>query len=141
MFLYATTSTLLYFQQVDIARRAFADGAARTAFFAKIDLVVNVLAILGQAFLAARLLKWLGVGVTLAVLPALSVIGFAALGFGPTLVLLVVFLTLRRATDFALARPARETLFTVLSREDKYKAKNLIDTLVYRGVISSEHGR
>ena len=133
MFLYATTSTLLYFQQVDIAAHAFADRAARTAFFAKIDLVVNVLAILGQAFLTARLLKWLGVGVTLALLPALSVIGFVALGVGPTLVLLVVFLTLRRATDFALARPARETLFTVVSREDKYKAKNLIDTLVYRG--------
>ncbi len=133
MFLYTTTSTLLYFHQVDIAAHAFADRAARTAFFAKIDLVVNGLAILGQAFLAARLIKWLGVGVTLAVLPALSVIGFTALGVGPTLVLLVVFLTLRRATDFALARPARETLFTVVSREDKYKAKNLIDTLVYRG--------
>ena len=133
MFLYATTSTLLYFQQIDIGGHAFTDRAARTAFFAKIDLVVNVLAILGQAFLAARLIKWLGVGVTLALLPAMSVIGFAALGVGPTLVLLVVFLTLRRATDFALARPARETLFTVVSREDKYKAKNLIDTLVYRG--------
>jgi AAA family ATP:ADP antiporter len=133
MFLYATTSTLLYFQQVDIAAHAFADRAARTAFFAKIDLVVNVVAVLGQAFVAARLIKWLGVGITLAVLPAMSVIGFAALGAGPTLVLLVVFLTLRRATDFALARPARETLFTVVSREDKYKAKNLIDTLVYRG--------
>jgi len=133
MFLYATTSTLLYFQQLDIAGHAFTDRAARTAFFAKIDLVVNVVAILGQAFVAARLIKWLGVGITLAVLPAMSVIGFAALGAGPTLVLLVVFLTLRRATDFALARPARETLFTVVSREDKYKAKNLIDTLVYRG--------
>jgi AAA family ATP:ADP antiporter len=133
MFLYATTSTLLYFQQVDIALHAFADRSARTAFFAKIDLIVNVVAILGQAFVAARLIKWLGVGITLAVLPAMSVIGFAALGAGPTLVLLVVFLTLRRATDYALARPARETLFTVLSREDKYKAKNLIDTLVYRG--------
>ena len=132
MFLYTTTSTLLYFQQVDIAAHAFADRAARTAFFARIDLAVNVLAILGQTFLAARLLKWLGVGVTLALLPAMSVIGFAALGVRQTLVLLVVFLTLRRAADFALARPARETLFTVVSREDKYKAKNLIDTLVYR---------
>src|SRR5258708_23759450 len=133
MFLYGTGSEVVYFKQVDIAAHAFADRAARTAFFAKIDLVVNVLAILGQAFLAVRLIKWVGVGITLAVLPAMSVIGFAALGVGPTLVLLVVFLTLRRATDFALARPARETLFTVVSREDKYKAKNLIDTLVYRG--------
>src|SRR5258708_20250054 len=133
MFLYGTGSEVVYFKQVDIAAHAFADRAARTAFFAKIDLVVNVLAILGQAFLAVRLIKWVGVGITLAVLPAMSVIGFAALGVGPTLVLLVVFLTLRRATDYALARPARETLFTVLSREDKYKAKNLIDTFVYRG--------
>ena len=133
MFLYTTTSTFLYVQQADIAKHAIADGATRTAFFAKIDFVVNLLALFGQTFLTARLIKWLGVGVTLALLPAMSVIGFAALGVGPTLVLLVIFLTLRRATDYALARPARETLFTVLSREDKYKAKNLIDTFVYRG--------
>ena len=132
MFLYATTSTLLYFQQVDIAAHAFTDRSARTAFFAEIDLVVNVLTILGQAFLAGRLLKWLGVGVTLAILPALSVVGFAAMGIAPTLTLLVIFLTLRRAANFAFARPAREILFTVISREDKYKAKNLIDTFVYR---------
>jgi AAA family ATP:ADP antiporter len=74
----------------------------------------------------------LGVGVTLAILPALSLIGFAALGVVPTLALLVVFLTLRRAANFAIARPTRETLFTVVSREDKYKAKNFIDTFVYR---------
>ena len=71
-------------------------------------------------------------GVTLAILPALSVIGFTAMGVGPTLALLVIFLTLRRAGNFAIARPARETLFTVISREDKYKAKNFIDTVVYR---------
>jgi ATP:ADP antiporter, AAA family len=132
IFLYATTSTLLYFQQVDIAAHAFADRSARTAFFAQIDLLVNVLTILGQAFLAGRLLKWLGVGVTLAILPALSVIGFTSMGVAPTLTLLVVFLTLRRAANFAIARPAREILFTVVSREDKYKGKNLIDTFVYR---------
>ena len=132
MFIYATTSTLLYFQQVDIAAHAFPDRSARTAFFAQIDLVVNVLTVIGQAFLAGRLLKWLGVGVTLAILPALSVIGFTAMGVAPTLTLLVVFLTLRRAANFAFARPAREILFTVVSREDKYKAKNLIDTFVYR---------
>ena len=85
-----------------------------------------------QAFLTGRLLKWFGVGVTLAILPALSVIGFTAMGVWPTLALLVIFLTLRRAGNFAIARPARETLFTVISREDKYKAKNFIDTVVYR---------
>jgi ATP:ADP antiporter, AAA family len=132
MLLYAITSTLLYFQQVGIAASAFTDRGARTAFFAQIDLVVNVLTILCQALLTGRLLKWLGVGVTLAILPALSVVGFMAMGFVPTLALLVIFLTLRRAGNFAIARPARETLFTVVSREDKYKAKNFIDTVVYR---------
>ena len=132
MLLYALTSTLLYFQQVGIAASAFTDRGARTAFFAKIDLLVNVLTILCQALLTGRLLKWFGVGVTLAILPALSVVGFAAMGVMPTLMLLVIFLTLRRAGNFAIARPAREILFTVVSREDKYKSKNFIDTVVYR---------
>lgn len=132
MLLYAVTSTILYFQQVGIAANAFADRGARTAFFAQIDLLVNILTIVVQAFLTGRLLKWLGVGVTLALLPALSVIGFTAMGVAPTLGLLVVFLTLRRAGNFALARPAREVLFTVVSREDKYKAKSFIDTFIYR---------
>ena len=132
MLLYAITSTLLYFQQVGVAASAFTDRGARTAFFAEVDLVVNVLTILLQAFVTGRLLKWLGVGVTLAILPALSVIGFLAIGIKPMLMLLVVFLTLRRAGNFAFARPARENLFTVISREDKYKSKNFIDTVVYR---------
>ena len=132
MLLYSITSTLLYFQQIAIAASAFTDRAARTAFFAKIDLVVNLLTIVAQIFITGRLLKWLGVGITLALLPAFSVIGFAAMGFTPTLTLLVVFLTLRRAGNFAFARPARETLFTVVPREDKYKSKNFIDTVVYR---------
>jgi AAA family ATP:ADP antiporter len=132
MLLYSITSTLLYFQQLGVGTHAFADRRARTAFFAEIDLAVNVLTIIVQLFLTGRLLKWLGVGVTLAILPALSLVGFASMGVAPTLVLLVVFLTLRRAANFAVARPARETLFTVISREDKYKAKNFIDTIVYR---------
>jgi len=132
MLLYSITSTLLYFQQIGIAASAFTDRAARTAFFAKIDLAVNILTIVAQAFVTGRLLKWLGVGLTLAILPALSVIGFMGMGVGPTLTLLVLFLTVRRAGNYAFARPARETLFTVISREDKYKAKNFIDTVVYR---------
>ena len=132
MLLYSITSTVLYFQQVGIAASAFTDRSARTAFFAEIDLLVNVLSVLTQAFLTGRLLKWLGVGVTLAILPALSIVGFTAMGVAPTLALLVIFLTLRRSGNIAIARPARETLFTVISREDKYKAKNFIDTVVYR---------
>jgi ATP:ADP antiporter, AAA family len=132
MLLYSLTSTLLYFQQVGIAASAFTERGARTAFFARIDLYVNVLTIVLQAFVTGRLLKWLGVAVTLAILPGLTILGFLTMGIKPMLAVLVIFLTLRRAGNFAIARPARETLFTVISREDKYKAKNFNDTVVYR---------
>jgi len=132
MLLHAITSTLVYFQQADITAHQFHDRAARTAFFAQLDLSVNTLTILAQLFITGRLMKWLGVGVTLAFLPVLSVTGFLAMGIVPVLALLAVFQVLRRAGNFAITRPAREVLFTVLRREDKYKAKSFIDTFVYR---------
>ncbi len=118
MLLHAITSTLVYFQQADITAHQFHERAVRTAFFAQIDLSVNLLTIGVQLFLTGRLLKWFGVGLTLAFLPVLA--------------LLAIFQTLRRAGNFAVTRPAREVLFTVLRREDKYKAKSFIDTFVYR---------
>jgi AAA family ATP:ADP antiporter len=132
MLLHAITSTIVYFQQADITGHQFHDRAARTAFFAHVDLSVNVLTIIVQIFLTGRLLKWLGVGMTLAFLPVLSTIGFVAMAMAPALTLLALFQTLRRAGNFAVTRPAREVLFTVLRREDKYKAKSFIDTFVYR---------
>ncbi|MEY2492090.1 MAG: antiporter, family [Verrucomicrobiota bacterium] len=132
MLLHAITSTIVYFQQADITGHQFHDRAARTAFFAHLDLSVNVLTIIVQLFLTGRLLKWLGVGMTLAFLPVLSTIGFVAMAVAPALTLLALFQTLRRAGNFAVTRPAREVLFTVLRREDKYKAKSFIDTFVYR---------
>ena len=130
--LFAITSTFLYFQQADIARQSFADRGARTAFFATIDLWVNVLTLAAQLFLTGRLLKALGVGLTLALLPGLSIIGFGTLAAVPTLIVLVIYQVLRRAGNFAFARPSREVLFTVVPREDKYKAKSFIDTVIYR---------
>lgn len=93
---------------------------------------MNILTVGAQISLTGRLLKWLGVGVTLALLPVISLIGFVAVGCVPTLGLLALFQTLRLASNFALSRPAREVLFTVLRREDKHKAKSFIDTFVYR---------
>ena len=93
---------------------------------------MNTLTILGQLFITGRLLKWFGVGFTLAFLPVLSMFGFLGMGLMPVLGLLAVFQVLRRAGNFAVTRPAREVLFTVLRREDKYKAKSFIDTFVYR---------
>jgi ATP:ADP antiporter, AAA family len=129
--LYTTTSTWAYFQQSDLTRYQIHDRAVRTAFLAKLDLSVNSLTLLGQIFLTGRLLKWLGVGATLVLTPALSMIGFITIGFVPLLSLLALFQILRRSAT-AFTRPAREVLFTVLPREDKYKAKSVIDTFAYR---------
>ena len=130
--LFAITSTFLYFQQAEIARQSFADRGARTAFFARIDLWVNVLTLGAQLFLTGRVLRTIGVGLTLAMLPALSTLGFGTLAMTPTIAVLVVYQVLRRAGNFAFARPTREVLFTVVPREDKYKAKSFIDTVIYR---------
>jgi AAA family ATP:ADP antiporter len=129
---YAITSTFLYFQQAEIVRDSFADRGARTAFFAGVDLLVNSLTLVVQLFATGRLLRGLGVALALTLLPALSVLGFATLALTPALGVLVVYQVLRRAGNFAVARPAREVLFTVAPREDKYKAKSFIDTVVYR---------
>ena len=129
---YSTTSTWAYFQQSDLAGHGFAARAARTTFFANLDRSVNTLTLLGQLFLTGRLLKWLGVTPTLIIMPALSLIGFVFIGISPLLAVLAVFQVLRRAATFAFMRPAREVLFTVLRREDKYKAKSVIDTFAYR---------
>jgi AAA family ATP:ADP antiporter len=130
--LFAVTSTFLYFQQAEIARQSFTDRGARTAFFARVDLWVNVLTLGAQLFLTGRVLRWIGVALTLAFLPLLSVFGFSALALTPTIAVLITYQVIRRAGNFAFARPTREVLFTVVPREDKYKAKSFIDTVVYR---------
>jgi ATP:ADP antiporter, AAA family len=130
--LYTLTSTWAYFQQAELTKVGFVDRAARTAFFAKLDLSVNTLTLLLQIFLTGRLMKFLGVTVTLLFMPVLSLFGFAAMGLAPVLTVLAVFQVARRASTFAFMRPAREVLFTVLRREDKYKAKSFIDTFGYR---------
>lgn len=130
--LFAITSTFLYFQQAEIARQSFADRGARTAFFARVDLWVNILTLGAQLFLTGRILRAVGVALTLAMLPVLSIVGFGTLAMTPTIVVVVVYQVLRRAGNFAFARPTRELLFTVVPREDKYKAKSFIDTVIYR---------
>ncbi|MDH3371096.1 MAG: MFS transporter [Gammaproteobacteria bacterium] len=133
MLLFTTLSTFIYFQQAQIVRDSFVSSAERTAVFAAIDLAVNSLTILLQVFLTARIVRVLGVGGTLALIPLLLAAGFTALGMAPVLAVLVVVQVLRRAGEYAITRPAREMLYVVLAREEKYKAKNFIDTVVYRG--------
>ena len=132
MLCYTLTASFLYFQQAEIIGSHFTNRAERTSVFASIDLVANLVTVLGQLFLTSRVMGWLAVGGTLAVLPAICITGFSLLGNAPSVGLLIAFQVIRRASDYTLTRPARETLYTVLGREDKYKSKNFIDTFVYR---------
>jgi AAA family ATP:ADP antiporter len=132
LLLYAVTSTFLYFSQASVVSASFTGRGAQTAFFATIDLLVNSITLVVQVFLTGRLVKWFGVAVVLAVLPVLSMLGFGAIAVLPTLMAVASFQVLRRAGNFALTQPARQVLYTVVSREDRYKAKNFIDTAVYR---------
>jgi AAA family ATP:ADP antiporter len=126
------TSTFLYFQQVGITARAFPDRASQTAFFATVDLLVNCLTLGVQLFFTGRIVRLIGVGLALATLPLLSLAGFTLTAIAPTILTIIGFQVLRRAGNFAVARPTREVLFTVVPREDRYKAKSFIDTVVYR---------
>lgn len=126
-------STMLYFQQASLVADAFANRGERTAFYARVDLVVSALTIVFQVYLTARIIKWLGVGLTLAIVPVLMALGFVLLGLYPTLAVLVVVQVIYRAGRYGLTKPAREILWTVLDREAKYKSKPFLDAAVYRG--------
>lgn len=133
MLLFTLLSTFLYFQQAQIVKEAFTDSETRTAVFAAIDFTVNTLTLIIQTLITARLVKGLGLGLTLALIPLWLSLGFLLLGLFPILPVLIAVQVMRRAGNYAIMRPAREMLYVVLSREEKYKAKNFIDTVVYRG--------
>ena len=131
--LYTTLATFLYFQQAEIIRDAFADSAERTAVFAAMDFSVNALTVLAQLFLTAKIVDRFGMAWTLSFIPMGLAAGFLILGFAPVLGVILAIQIIRRAGNFAIMKPAREMLYVVLGNEEKYKAKNVIDTVVYRG--------
>jgi AAA family ATP:ADP antiporter len=131
--LYTTLATFLYFQQARIIRDSFDDPANRTALFAAIDFSVNFLTIVTQLLLTSRIVRKWGLSWALAAVPLLLGVGFLLLGMMPTLGILIAVQVFRRAGNYAVMRPAREMLYVVLGKEEKYKAKNFIDTVVYRG--------
>ena len=133
MILYIVGSTILYFAQADIVGRYYLTASSRTAISAKLELGAQLLTVVTQIFLTGRLIRWIGLAMALALLPLVSVIGFGLLGSLPVFTTLAIFTVARRGTNFAITNPAMEVLFTVVPREDKYKAKNIIETFVYRG--------
>ena len=130
--LYTALSTFLYFEQARIVQDAVAGASRRTQLFAQIDLATNLLTLTVQLFGTRRFMARFGLAAALAAVPALTLAGFLLLAFVPSLLVLVTFQVLRRAGDFALGRPAREALFTLTNRDTRYKAKSVIDTVVYR---------
>ena len=132
MLLFAVTSTFIYFQQAEVVSRSFSDRGAQTAFFARIDLAVNIVTLIVELLLTARIVRFAGVGPTLAWLPLVTIAAFGTLAMVPTIGALMLVQIVRRSSDYAIARPTREVLYTVVPREDRYKAKNFIDTVVYR---------
>lgn len=118
---------------MELVAAATEDRAARTQLFGTIDAVVNATTLLMQTLITGKLLKRLGVTVGLSVAPVLTAVGFATLAMAPLLRVIAVFQGGRRAAQYAILRPSRELLFTVVSREERYKSKNFIDTVVFRG--------
>ncbi|MDP1672550.1 MAG: MFS transporter [Burkholderiales bacterium] len=131
--LLSLAGTFLYFQQLGIVASISDDPNRRTAIFARIDLAVSLLTILVQFLATGRLIRRFGAGPAAAFLPLVFAAGFLALALTPMLWVVIAFQALQRAANFAISNPAREVLFTVLAREEKYKAKYVIDNVVFRG--------
>jgi AAA family ATP:ADP antiporter len=136
LFLFVLGSTVLYSAQTDIIGRFYTDRVLRTEVLARMELAVQLITGFGQMFFAARLMR-AGLTLTLIAVPVVSIVGFVALGataWGvlPLLGTFVAFNVARRAANFMLTQPSRKVLFTVLSREDKYKTTAFLETFVYR---------
>ncbi|HEX5755402.1 MAG TPA: MFS transporter [Arenimonas sp.] len=125
--------TLLYNEQAAIARSAFPDAESRTAFYAGIDLAVNGLTLIIQLFLTRWLLSRFGLAPVLLIPAGAILIGYCALAAAPLPLLVAVVQVMTRAGEFSLAKPGRETIYTQVEREWRYKASAAIDTVVYRG--------
>ena len=126
-------ATILYFMQANVVSAAIHGAGEQTRIFAIIDLAVGLLTLATQVFATGRVLKRFGTGMSAGALPLVYVVGFTVLALAPSLAVVLVFQVMQRWANFAVANPARQVFFTVVAREEKYKAKNLIDVVIYRG--------
>lgn len=131
-FLFTTTSAFVYMEQARIVDASIGDPSDRTAFFARIDLLVNATGLILQVSLTGRILALLGAGGSAALLPAITMAGAIILALRPTVATVQWFQVVRRAADYAIARPSREVFYTALGRAALSRTKGLIDTAVYR---------
>jgi ATP:ADP antiporter, AAA family len=126
-------STFLYLEQQAFVAKVFATRDERTRFFSDVDFWVQTFSLITQLFLFGRLYKWIGLRALLVSVPLIMTAGYAIFALLPTFAVLVGVLAVRRVGEYAITRPSRDSLYTVCTREEKYKAKSLIDTFIYRG--------
>lgn len=131
IFLYVSMGTFVYFGLKNLME--VYDEATRAQMWAVIDLTVNTLAVLTALFVTSRLTTRLGMSTTLALVPGSIVLGFLIVAISPILVVVIGLEIARRAGNYAITRPGREMLFTIVNREMRFKAKPVIDIVVYRG--------
>ncbi len=129
----AIVLTFIYFTRLQMVAAMGDSVDVRTGIFAKLDMITQIATLVLQLSITGFLMKRFGVAVTLALLPATILLGFIGLAIFSSLTMLVILDAASKAVQRAVMRPTRETLFTVVNREDKYKAKAFIDTFVYRG--------
>jgi AAA family ATP:ADP antiporter len=132
MLLMTWIATVGYFLQTELIARSFSGLAERTQALADIDLVVNICSALIAMFGLGRFIRRFGVTGSLVLNPVLMVVSFVLMALSPTLLMLQAMQAMRRVIQYGIARPSREILFTVVEQESRYKAKNVIDTVVYR---------
>ena len=125
-------NTVAYFLQTDVISQAFSGVANRAVAIADISLVVNILAAIILLFGLGRFVHRFGVTAGLILNPIIMVVAFIALALSPTLLMIQALQVIRQVSQYAIARPSREICFTVVPQSDRYKTKNVIDTVVYR---------
>mgnify|MGYP003674826692 FL=1 len=133
VFLLSLTATFAYFQQGYLIYDGYPDTAERVKIFALIERYVSIGALIFQVFISGPVISKYGVKAGIIILPIITVVGFALLAVSPTIGVFIIFQTMRRASEYGMFVPSRENLFSIVSREQKYKAKNFIDTAVFRG--------
>ena len=131
--LMAISNTMIYFTQANVILDATDTFSQRVGSFAQFDMLAQIATLITQIFITTHLIRRLGVGWTLTILPVVTVAGFAALAIWPLYGVMAIFQALHRATRYAVSRPARETLFSVVPPAEKYKAKPVVDVFLYRG--------
>ena len=133
IFLLQGLGTYFYLEQLRVMAESLPSSAERTQLFAQLDLAVNTVTLLTQVLLTRARVRRMGLIFCLVLLPFLAIFTLGVTGVMPTLAVISVSTVIRRACEFAVGKPAREILFTVVTRQERYKAKNVIDTVVSRG--------